>query len=410
MEMITNIDQGLRLAMRHYNEGRSDAGDTICEQVLGVAPGHPIAATLLARSEHRQSKIEAAKTHVSEALRSAPLYPPALDLKARLTLEAKEPTTIRAAFQRAILNFPANFDMMFEFATWLQTGGEEAHIHAAIKLYRAAERIRANNEALETNLAAALLKDRQDEAALQICERALERNPRNIRARAFYVSVQFNVGETAKAEEQVGWQSLTRPLAFPVPEGFADIQSFNAAFAKALREHPLRQEDWDPNLRAIRGGSFIPDILDSPDPAIRSFRESLNQAVEAYRGSLPDAPDHPHIAAIPKSVEVISWGNILESGGHQSGHVHNLGWLSGVYYVEMPPVVSEDDPQHEGWIEFNRPGYGIPASGREPLHVIAPKEGMLVVFPSYVWHRTIPFSGEGERISVAFDLYPASGI
>ena len=32
--------------------------------------------------------------------------------------------------------------------------------------------------------------------------------------------------------------------------------------------------------------------------------------------------------------------------------------------------------------------------------------GRLVLFPSWFWHRTLPFAQAGERISVAFDVMP----
>ena len=80
--------------------------------------------------------------------------------------------------------------------------------------------------------------------------------------------------------------------------------------------------------------------------------------------------------------------------------------MSGVYYVAVPEPEPGDDPR-AGWIEFNRPGYGIPPlSGSAGIETICPEPGMAILFPSYVWHGTIPFSGGGERISIAFDLHP----
>jgi hypothetical protein len=38
---------------------------------------------------------------------------------------------------------------------------------------------------------------------------------------------------------------------------------------------------------------------------------------------------------------------------------------------------------------------------------VRPVEGLLVLFPSYLYHRTIPFEGDAPRISVAFDFVPA---
>ena len=36
--------------------------------------------------------------------------------------------------------------------------------------------------------------------------------------------------------------------------------------------------------------------------------------------------------------------------------------------------------------------------------LIEPEEGLMLLFPSYMFHRTLPFSGSGERISIAFDV------
>jgi hypothetical protein len=33
-----------------------------------------------------------------------------------------------------------------------------------------------------------------------------------------------------------------------------------------------------------------------------------------------------------------------------------------------------------------------------------PYEGLMVLFPSYFYHRTIPFEGDSARISLAFDV------
>ncbi len=45
-----------------------------------------------------------------------------------------------------------------------------------------------------------------------------------------------------------------------------------------------------------------------------------------------------------------------------------------------------------------------PSSG--PTKRIMPQPGMLVLFPAYFYHRTIPFAGKGRRISIAYDAKP----
>ena len=39
--------------------------------------------------------------------------------------------------------------------------------------------------------------------------------------------------------------------------------------------------------------------------------------------------------------------------------------------------------------------------------MIRPEPGLLLLFPSYYYHRSLPYDGAGERISISFDLAPA---
>jgi len=202
---------------------------------------------------------------------------------------------------------------------------------------------------------------------------------------------------------------LARTYTLAAPAGYPGLATFNRALAAAIRGHPNRRDDWDPTKRAIRGGALVTDVLKHDDPAIRAFATALAVVLDRYVKDLPAVatdPGHPHLRAIPAGYALDAWANILGDGGHQSGHIHNLGWLSGVYYVELPPAVRNDDPDRAGWIEFNRPGYGIPDTGRATVRTLSPEAGVVALFPSYVWHRTVPFGGDGERISIAFDLHP----
>lgn len=94
----------------------------------------------------------------------------------------------------------------------------------------------------------------------------------------------------------------------------------------------------------------------------------------------------------------------MSTGGHQEPHIHHTAWLSGVYYARLPESVRPDDPMRSGWIEFGQPPPRYPCECEYPLESICPREGMLVLFPSYLFHRTIPFPSDEIRISFAFDV------
>ena len=103
----------------------------------------------------------------------------------------------------------------------------------------------------------------------------------------------------------------------------------------------------------------------------------------------------------PKNKNLWSWYIILKKQGYQKSHIHPTGWLSGVIYLKVVPPLK----QNEGAIEFS-------LNGRDYYHqnlpsiTHKPNVGDIVLFPSSLHHRTIPFSTDTDRIIVSFDLFP----
>jgi hypothetical protein len=61
---------------------------------------------------------------------------------------------------------------------------------------------------------------------------------------------------------------------------------------------------------------------------------------------------------------------------------------------------------HAGWLKFGEPGTPTrPCLGAE--YFIQPAPGLLALFPSYMWHGTVPFAGDQTRLACAFDIVPA---
>jgi uncharacterized protein (TIGR02466 family) len=97
------------------------------------------------------------------------------------------------------------------------------------------------------------------------------------------------------------------------------------------------------------------------------------------------------------------WSVKLEPDGFHADHLHPEGWLSSAFYVELPQTIGEDSKQ--GWIKFGQPGAPT-RPALEAEHFVRPEPGRLVLFPSYMWHGTIPFSGTQTRLTMAFDVVP----
>jgi hypothetical protein len=74
--------------------------------------------------------------------------------------------------------------------------------------------------------------------------------------------------------------------------------------------------------------------------------------------------------------------------------------------VRVPAVVAEPTANEAGWIEFGRPPPEFKARAEPEVRTYRPEEGLMLLFPSYLYHRTIPFDAEEARICIAFDVVP----
>ena len=105
----------------------------------------------------------------------------------------------------------------------------------------------------------------------------------------------------------------------------------------------------------------------------------------------------------PKNYRLNGWRVKLMKSGYQKPHIHPRGWISGVLYLKVPSEISGN----EGAIGFGFDGYGDTMSEAKGISRIHnPQVGDLVLFPSSLYHKTIPFDSDEERQCIAFDVVP----
>ena len=88
--------------------------------------------------------------------------------------------------------------------------------------------------------------------------------------------------------------------------------------------------------------------------------------------------------------------------GFQKSHIHPAGWLSGCFYLKIPKKLKKD----EGGIRFTLSGYDYPTDKSLPVITHIPKIFDIALFPSSLFHETIPFDTREETHVIAFDLSP----
>ena len=162
--------------------------------------------------------------------------------------------------------------------------------------------------------------------------------------------------------------------------------------------------------QSVRGGTQSDGPLFSrTEPEIRALREAVARAVSDYVAELPPLDEHHPLLGRRRDRPVRfagSWSVRLRGAGYHASHVHPQGWISSAFYVSLPDRGSEGDP-HAGWLTLGQPPTGLTLASLGARH-IEPKAGRLVLFPSWMWHGTVPFRA-GERLTVAFDVAPPKG-
>ena len=192
-------------------------------------------------------------------------------------------------------------------------------------------------------------------------------------------------------EDQAG---LVRQIDFdPETIGTADL----AACLRRMHAKSGRFLDQSVRLGTQTDGSLFARI----EPEIVRVRGLLSDAVAEHIAQLPKPdPHHPQLAPQRDQTPRFagSWSVRFSAGGHHTKHHHPQGWFSSAFYVTGPDALIGTD----GQLELG----GSPAElglGLAPLRRIEPKPGRLVIFPSTMWHGTLPFSS-GERMAIAFDV------
>jgi len=203
-------------------------------------------------------------------------------------------------------------------------------------------------------------------------------------------------------DEIYDYESFVRPQMIDPPPGWVSREAYLADLAAELKAaHPYRTH---PFAQSVRHGSQRPDILSVDSPAIQAFRAAMDPLVEAYIAGVGEGGDPLRRRRAARWRIHGIWSVWLTPGGFHTDHVHPDGWLSSAFYVELPEAVMAGG--REGWIRFGEAG--IPVAPAQPAqHWVRPEPGMLVLFPSYMWHGTVPFGGEQARLTMAMDIVPS---
>ena len=110
--------------------------------------------------------------------------------------------------------------------------------------------------------------------------------------------------------------------------------------------------------------------------------------------------------AFKGKLDITAWATVCRAGAYHAPHSHPDSAWSGVYYVDGG--AENPDQRFSGMLEFLDPRAGVEAVSApgdpygEPFRV-RPQAGLLVLFPSWLFHWVHPYAGETPRIAISFN-------
>jgi tetratricopeptide (TPR) repeat protein len=152
----------------------------------------------------------------------------------------------------------------------------------------------------------------------------------------------------------------------------------------------------------INGDQSAGNLFSSESFLIKNIASIIRIEIENYFSHFAKSQEGL-IKSWSPSYDLHGWVIKMKSGGKLRPHMHEMGWISGSIYINVPQKNNEnsgnlvlcidDLENHEDAIQ-------------NPIKIIDVFTGCMVFFPSSLMHYTIPFESNEERIVLAFDVVP----
>jgi uncharacterized protein (TIGR02466 family) len=196
-------------------------------------------------------------------------------------------------------------------------------------------------------------------------------------------------------------------LAFPTLIGqfqLPDTAPVNEALTQSILEREKKTPSQD---HANQGGWHSQaDLMDWPEPEIATLRSWISEGLNRMVHATFQLPEVQARSAQPKGgFRVSAWANIARRGNYHRMHNHpNSAW-SGCYYARsgssLPGTLA-------GALEFYDPRpftemVSVPGNPYGQRIIVRPTPGLMVFFPSWLYHFVHPTDSDEPRISIAFN-------
>ncbi|WP_240223525.1 tetratricopeptide repeat protein [Rheinheimera hassiensis] len=376
-----------------------------------------------------------AEQKLHQALRLQPDYIDAHEALNKLYWEHGNKSKFLSSFNQALLALPNSLPIYLSYISHLlmaeqvsdafrlatqaldHFGQQHPLIHAlgtihykqediahAEKLYLQALTQSPDNVRYLLDTASILMKKEAYNEATDLLERAKLVQPDNQEIWA-YLGLCWRLVQDPKHDWLNDYSRLVSIKKLPTPSGYSSFAAFWQELKIAVAK--LHITEHQPLDQSVRNGSqTVGFLFNTSEKVIQVYHDLLTAHLQQYVENLPKDESHPllqrNITAFRFSG---AWSVKLKSEGFHTNHVHKQGWLSICTYLNVPGSISATDPGRQGWLKLGETSLRLGDRDQAAL-TICPEEGLCVIFPSYIWHGTLPFNSDEERITLPCDIVP----
>jgi len=192
------------------------------------------------------------------------------------------------------------------------------------------------------------------------------------------------------------------PLNYVFNKNLKNQYDFEDIFIKTSKE--ILNDDIfkdRPQPLLINGIQSAGNIFHNKNINVKKIEDIIHKQLENYRIKF-DKSDDGLIKNWPKKYDLKGWLVKMKRGGKIEPHIHDHGWLSGSIYINVPS--KSDNSGNLVLSLFEKKNKILNKNSDEEYKIINVVTGSLCLFPASLYHYTIPFNSDEERIVLAFDV------
>ena len=416
------IIETFNLAIKNHQENKTDIAQELYNQVLKIDPNHSQALNSIAVIFINLKEYQRAKDCFEKAIKINPTYADAHYNLGNMLRDLGELQRAKYCFEKTIEIDPNYVKAHNNLGVIFQELGE---LQIAKDCFEKSIELKPNYQVALTNRGKILFLKREFELASIDFDNCNNSDSRSFALTSLYAlgridEIYKRIEENSQLDEKnirvAAFSSFiankekksTAQSFCPNPIDFihhsnlsSHLQNFNSFITEVIKELYSVNVVWEPFGKTTIGGfQSKPKVFIKPQKKIQNLKSIIITEIESYYLKFKNETCS-FIKKWPSKYDLAAWHVILKKQGHQNLHIHPGGWLSGVIYLKVVPSFKKN----EGAIEFCLNGNNY-YDAESPKVVHLPKTGDIVLFPSSLHHKTIPFSTDTDRISIAFDLVP----